>query len=216
MTSSKNTIHQIEKIGAISGILSIIFYFSAAVLPFVPDFLGRLLAFAFPLLWIIAVMGLYSYLKKRSHTPSLEIAYLFGIIGSAIACSFIVVQQANFIWHDAAMAAAQSEEAKSLLKASFTGANRVQLGLDVAFDIFSAISWFLFGWNIAKGPGLTKILGWIGCLVSAGLLTLNMITFPTPPADAKLIDLGPFVAMWILAVFIWFTVIVFKKKNIAD
>lgn len=216
MESSKSTIHQIEKIGAISGILSIVFYFSVAVLPFVPDFLGMLLAFTFPLLWIIAVMGLYSFLKRTAHTPSLEIAYIFGIIGSAIACSFIVVQQANFIWHDAAMAAAQSEEVKALLKASFTGANRVQLGLDVAFDIFSAISWFLFGLNIAKIPGFTRILGWIGCLLSAGLLTLNMITFPTPPADAKLIDLGPFLATWILAAFIWFTVVVFKKKKSAD
>ncbi|MFA6128388.1 MAG: hypothetical protein WC699_13890 [Bacteroidales bacterium] len=213
MTSAKSTIHQIEKIGAISGILSIIFYLSAALLPFVPDYLGRLLAFTFPLLWIIAFMGLYSYLKKESHTPSLEIAYLFGIIGAVIACSFLVVQQANFMWHNAAMEAAKSEEAKSLLTASFTGANRVQLGLDVAFDIFGTISWFLFGLNIAKNPGFNKILGWIGCLISAGLLTLNMITFPTPPANAELIDLGPFLSLWVLVVFIWFTVILFKKKN---
>ncbi|HSN47926.1 MAG TPA: hypothetical protein VLR29_04115 [Flavobacterium sp.] len=216
MTSAKSTIHQIEKIGAISGILSIIFYLSVAVVPFVPDYLGRLLAFTFPLLWIIAFMGLYHFLKKESHTPSLEIAYLFGIIGSAIACSFIVVQQANFIWHDAAMVAAKSEEAKSLLTASFQGANRVQLGLDVAFDIFGTISWFLFGLNIAKNPDFNKILGWLGCLLSAGLLTLNMITFPTPPADAGLTDLGPFLSLWILVVFIWFTVILFKKKNNAD
>lgn len=213
MTSAKSTIHQIEKIGAISGILSIIFYLSAAVVPFVPDYLGRLLAFTFPLLWIIAYMGLYSFLKKESHTPSLEIAYLFGIIGSAIACSFIVVQQANFIWHDAAMEAANSEEAKSLLTASFKGANRVQLGLDVAFDIFGTISWFLFGLNIAENTGFNKLLGWIGSLISAGLLTLNMITFPTPPAEAGLIDLGPFLSLWILVVFIWFTVILFKKNH---
>jgi hypothetical protein len=213
MTSGKSTIHKIEKIGAISGILSIIFYLSAAVLPFVPDYLGRLLAFTFPLLWIIAFMGLYSFLKKESHTPSLEIAYLFGIIGSAIACSFIVVQQANFIWHDAAMEAAKTEEAKLLLKASFKGANRVQLGLDVAFDIFGTISWFLFGLNIAKNPGFNKIFGWIGCFLSAGLLILNMITFPNPPAEAGLIDIGPFLSLWVLVVFIWFAVILFKKKN---
>ena len=91
---------------------------SAAVLTFIPDYISRLLGFTFPLLWIIAFMGLYSFLKKESHTPTLEIAYLFGIIGATIACSFIVVQQANFIWHDTAMEAANSDEAKSLLKAS--------------------------------------------------------------------------------------------------
>nr|WP_299069513.1 DUF4386 family protein [uncultured Allomuricauda sp.] len=216
MKSKKSTIHHLEKTGAISGILSIIFYFSAAVLPFIPDYLSRLLGFAFPLLWIIAFMGLYSFLKKESHTPTLEIAYLFGIIGAAIACSFIVVQQANFIWHDTAMEAANSEEAKSLLKASFKGANRVQAGLDVAFDIFITISWFLFGINIAKSSNFNKLLGWIGCLISAGLLTLNMLTFPQAPADTGLIDLGPFLGLWSLIVFVWFTRILFKNKNSTD
>ncbi|QTD38080.1 DUF4386 family protein [Polaribacter batillariae] len=216
MKSKGTTSHHLEKIGAISGILSIIFYLSAAVLPFLPDYISRLLAFTFPLLWTVAFMGLYSFLKKESHTPTLEIAYLFGIIGAAIACSFIVVQQANFIWHDTAMEATKSEEAKSLLRASFKGANRVQSGLDVAFDIFITISWFLFGINIAKSPNFNKLLGWIGCLISAGLLILNMWTFPTPPADNGLIDLGPFLGLWTLIVFVWFTRIVFKDKSIIE
>ncbi|MBQ0734262.1 hypothetical protein [Aquimarina celericrescens] len=212
MKSKKNTIHHLEKIGAIAGILSIIFYL-LAVLPFIPDYLSRLLGFTFPLFWIIAFMGLYSFLKKEYHTSTLEIAYLFGIIGAAIACSFIVVQQANFIWHTTAMEATHSEEAKSLLKASFKGANRVQAGLDVTFDIFISISWFLFGINIAKSSYFNKLLGWTGCLISASLLTLNMVTFPTAPAEADLIDLGPFLGLWALIVFIWFTRILFKNKN---
>src|SRR5210317_1864532 len=100
MTQEKSTIHQLEKVGAISGVLSILFYFGAAVLPFIPETIGRLMGFTFPLLWIIGFMGLYSFLKREKHTPTLEIAYLFGIIGAALAGTFIVVQQANFIWHD--------------------------------------------------------------------------------------------------------------------
>ncbi len=213
MKQKRSTIHHLEKIGAIAGILSIIFYFAAAILPFIPDSMSRLLGFTFPLLWIIAFMGLYSFLKRESHTPTLEIAYLFGIIGAAIACSFIVVQQANLIWHATATEAANSEDAKSLLRASFKGANRVQAGLDVAFDIFITISWFLFGINIAKSYNFNKLLGWIGCLISAGLFTLNMVTFPTAPADAGLLDLGPFLGLWALIVFCWFARILFKNKN---
>jgi hypothetical protein len=212
MTKEKNTSHQLEKVGAISGLLSILFYFGAAVLLFIPETIGRLMGFTFPLLWIIGFMGLYSFLKRENHTPTLEIAYLFGIIGAALACTFIVVQQANFIWHDLAMVSAETEEAKKLMKAAFKGANRVQAGMDVAFDIFITISWFLFGINIAKHQTSRKIIGWVTCLLSAGLLTLNMITFPTAPAEAGLIDLGPFLGLWIFVVFIWFTVISFKKK----
>lgn len=213
MMSQKNTIDRIQKIGAIAGILSIIFYIGAAVLSFLPDEVGRLMGFTFPLLWIIAFMGLYNFLKKQSHTPSLEIGYLFGIIGAAIACSLIVVQQANFMWHEMAMESAGSEEIKALFKASFRGANRVQAGLDVAFDIFITISWILFGWNIAKSPSFHKLLGWAGCLIALSLLVLNLITFPNAPAESGLFDMGPFLGLWTLVVFIWFTVILFKKKN---
>ena len=213
MTSQRSTIHQIEKIGAISGILSIIFYFSVAVLSFIPDSIGLLLAFTFPLLWIIAFMGLYRFLRKESHTPSLEIAFIFGLIGAAIACSFIVVQQANFMWHDAAIKAANSEEAQALLKASFTGANRVQLGLDIVFDIFVCISWFLFGLNIARSTSFNKILGWSGSLIAFALLAVNFYSFPDPPAESGLFDLGPFLALWFMTVNIWWIVVLYKKKE---
>lgn len=112
------------------------------------------------------------------------------------------------------METATSEDAKALLKASFIGVNRVQLGLDVAFDIFVTISWILFGLNIAKSPRFSKILGYIGCLLALGLLTLNLYTFPNPPADSGLFDLGPFLALWIFVVYIWFAIVLFKQKKI--
>ena len=210
MTTTNQT-YNLEKTGAIAGILSILFYFMAAVLPFLPDSISRLLGFTFPLLWIISFMGLFKFLKKENHSPTLEIAYLFGVIGAAIACSFIVVQQANFMWHDAAMETANSEETKSLLRATFRGANRVQAGLDVAFDIFITISWFLFGLNIAKNSKFNKLLGWLGSLIAFGLLTLNLITFPNAPAEAGLFDLGPFLGLWTLVVYSWFAVVLYKK-----
>ncbi|MEO1010968.1 MAG: hypothetical protein AAFX53_06645 [Bacteroidota bacterium] len=213
MKSTIDYNYKLEKIGAIVGIVSIIFYFSAAILPFIPQVISRLLGFTFPLLWIIAFMGLHSYLKRNAHTPSLEIAYLFGIIGASLACTFIVVQQANFIWHDIAKETANSQEALSLLKATFRGANRVQGGMDVAFDIFITISWFLFGLNIIKHASFGKVIGLVTCLLSISLLTLNMITFPTPPAEAGLFDLGPFLGLWILVVYTRLALILFKKNN---
>lgn len=216
MTPEKSTIHHIEKIGAVAGILSIIFYFSVAVLSFIPDAIALSIAFTFPLLWIISFMGLYHFLKKQKHTATLEIGYLFGIIGAALVCVLLVIQQANIIWHDQAMEAASSEEAKALLKATYRGANRVQAGMDVAFDIFITIAWILFGINIARSPNFNKILGWSGSLIAAGLLIFNMITFPTAPAEAGLFDLGPFLGLWSLVFYIWFTVVLSKSKNIKD
>lgn len=210
--SQKNTYHQIEKIGAIAGIISIVFYISAVAIP-LPSPIPRLLAFTFPLLWILSYMALYHFLKKDRHTPTLEIAYIFGIIGAALACSLLVVQQANIIWHNEAMETAQTEEAKALLKAAYRGANRVQAGLDVAFDIFITIAMILFGINLAKSPKLPAFLGVVMSLIATVLIVFNMVTFPDSPAEAGLIDAGPFLGLWMLIVYIWFTVIVFKKDK---
>ena len=224
MTSSSNSVIHLQKIGAVSGILSIVFYFSVAVFSFLPDTLALGLAFSFPLLWIVAFMGLYQFLKAEKLAASLEIGYLFGIIGAAMACMLLVVQRRRQVdtrlgqvkaplWHAQAMEEAVTPEAQALLKATFRGTNRVQAGMDVAFDIFITIAWFLFGINIARSKNFNAFLGLLGCLLAAGLLALNMITFPTAPAEAGLFDLGPFLGIWTLVVYIWFTVVVFKRKS---
>ena len=207
-----NTYHRIELIGGVSGIISILFYISAIALP-LPAPIPRLLAFTFPLLWILSYMGFYHFLKKERHTPTLEIAYIFGIIGAALACSLLVVQQANIIWHNESMEAAQSEEAKALLKAAYRGANRVQAGLDVAFDIFISIGMILFGINLAKSSQLPAFLGIVMSLLATILIVFNMITFPDAPAEAGLIDGGPFLGFWMLIVYTWFTVVVVKSQQ---
>jgi hypothetical protein len=215
MTKRIESIHKLEKIGAISGILSIVFYISAAAFSFLPDSVGRMLGFTFPLLWIISFMGLYQFLKREAHTWSIDVAYIFGIIGGALACTLIVVQQANFMWHYEALDAAVTEDSKALLKATFRGANRVQAGLDVAFDIFITISWILFALNIAKSRSFNKVLGWTGSLIALALLVLNMITFPNAPAESGLFDLGPLLGLWALIFYVWFAVILFKKRAVA-
>lgn len=208
-----NSFHiNLIRTGAISGALSIFFYFSVAVLSFMPEALVLTIAFTFPLLWIISFMGLYHFLRIYRRTVTLEIAYIFGIIGGALVLTLLVVQQANFIWHEEALATLGNEESDGLIKAAFRGANRVQAGMDVAFDIFITLSWILFGFNIANHPKFNKVLGWSGSLIATALLVLNMITFPTAPAESGLFDLGPFLGLWAFIFNIWFIVVVYRKN----
>ena len=200
-------------IGGFSGILSIIFYVSAIALSnAIPEKIILIMAFTFPLLWIISFLGLYQLLQLESPTATLPIALIFGIIGSALACTLLVIQRANIIWHQEALAAVSEGQGEELIRAAYRGANRVQAGIDVAFDIFITIAWILFGFNIAKSQRFPSILGWSGSLLAAILLVFNMSTFPNAPAEAGLMDLGPFLGLWALIFYCWFTVVTLKNK----
>jgi xanthosine utilization system XapX-like protein len=79
---------------------------------------------------------------------------------------------------------------------------RVDLGLDVAWDAYICLGTFLFSWNMLRHPRFGRIFGGLVLLLSAGLAVLNLAAFPAPPAYAGLIDLGPFVGLWYVAVSI--------------
>jgi heme/copper-type cytochrome/quinol oxidase subunit 2 len=45
-------------------------------------------------------------------------------------------------------------------------------------------------------------VGGIGIVLGVLLLGFNLRWFPVPPAESESIDWGPFVALWMMAVFV--------------
>ncbi len=78
----------------------------------------------------------------------------------------------------------------------------VQLGLDVAWDVFISLGTLLFALTMFKDPRFGWIIGSLGVLIAVALLVLNLLTFPIPPANQNLIDLGPLLGLWYLVVAI--------------
>ena len=76
----------------------------------------------------------------------------------------------------------------------------IWLGLDVAWDVYVGIGTLLFGMSALRHPRLGVLIGSAGVVIASALLALNLYTFPTPPADAGLVDLGPGVGLWYLVV----------------
>jgi hypothetical protein len=72
----------------------------------------------------------------------------------------------------------------------------VWLGLDVAWDVYVGLGTLMFGIAFFRHPRLGSLVGGSGIVLAVGLLAFNLYTFPEPPADAGLIDLGPFVGLW--------------------
>lgn len=83
----------------------------------------------------------------------------------------------------------------------------VWLGLDVAWDVYIGLGTFCFALAAWSHPRLGRLVGGAGMLVALGLLVFNLATFPQPPANAGLVDLGPAVGLWYLVV----TVLTFRS-----
>jgi hypothetical protein len=74
------------------------------------------------------------------------------------------------------------------------------LGLDVAWDAFVGFGTICFSIAMLRHPRFGRIFSIFGILIGSGLLALHLYTFPTPPQNAGLVDLGPALGLWYLVV----------------
>ena len=78
----------------------------------------------------------------------------------------------------------------------------IWLGLDVAWDSYVGLGTICFALAMLRHPRFGRIFAFFGMAIGAGLLALNLYTFPTPPQNAGLVDLGPVLGLWYLVVTI--------------
>ena len=185
------------KIATVLGVAAILVYLMLAfgVAP-VSDRLVLVLAFAIGPAIMMAMLELYAGLAPSHDGRLLRTATVFLVLGFAMLTAMIVVQQAIFIGADASFYVDSELPAEETRRYLFMGLNMVQLGLDVTFDIFYSVGLILLGVIVYRSPEGGKILGGVAVVLAAGLLALNIWTFPIPPSEAGLVDLGPATAIW--------------------
>jgi hypothetical protein len=74
----------------------------------------------------------------------------------------------------------------------------IDLGLDVAWDMLIGTALICSGAAMRRRGGLG--LGWalLSVFLGISLIVLNAATFPSPPADRGLIDIGPFIGVFVM------------------
>jgi hypothetical protein len=75
-------------------------------------------------------------------------------------------------------------------------------GLDVAWDLYVGMGTILFALCMFGRRGLGIWFAVPGLLIGGLLLIFNIATFPKPPDTAGLVDFGPLVGLWYLAVYV--------------
>lgn len=199
--TSQDLTYRWIRLGAICGPLAIITY-AALILINLPNFPAMLLVCAFGPLMGLASVGFYHFMASTRKTVTLQIAVVANIIAIACLTMMLIVQQSLNIRMERAIARVSDPAAIESLKSIWRSIDSVQLGMDVAWDVFIVLGTLLFAINMLWHPRLGKIIGTVGIILALGLFFLNIYTFPTPPANANLVDLGPLVALWYVAVSI--------------
>ena len=179
-----------------------------------PQRLSLVLAFAIGPVAVWGTLAISENLVRVFGTFTLRVGTIFLVIGFALLTLMLTMQQAVFAEYQELLGDPASAQAPASLKESFALVNRVQLGADVAFDIFYSLGIILISIVIVRRYGFGRLVGIYGLVVASGLLALNIWYFPTPPAAAGSVDLGPATIAW------WVGLLVLdgrlKKREISD
>lgn len=173
------------QVGIVSGLIACIAYPLLSFVPLPKLATTTLAAFFGPALGI-ASFGLHRLLDLDAVRVSSRLGALLNGLAGVAVCAMLLVQ----------LAVRESAAGEKLSQQMVA----IWLGLDVAWDAYIGLGTICFSLAMLRHPRFGRALAFPGLAVAVALLVLNFYSFPTPPANAGLVDLGPAVGLWYLVV----------------
>jgi hypothetical protein len=190
---------------ALLGLLVVLVYIATAV-GLLKDVTPLTLALVFAIgpVAIVGVLHISEHLAREAPGLTLRAATVFLVIAFALFTLMLVVQQSIFFRYRELGSEATDPSSFENLQAAFGLVNQVQLGIDVCFDLFYCGGVVLLSLVLYRHADFGRLIGAFGAVAGAALLILNLGTFPHPPAEAGLVDLGPVTGVWWVVVILQF------------
>ena len=200
---------QMVLVGGYTGILVVILYsfiltVSNATQPV------QILAVSLGPMQMINSFGIYYFLRHYNDSIFARYGILFVIIGGVSFTVMLITQfSVNVFAQD--LLTRFPEAPRDALRAVSSLGNIIQLSLDIVFDLFVSLGTGFFAIALLKVPRIPVWFGILGIFISFSGLSLNLYTFPYPPAETGYFDPGPFYGLFKLALSIIMLVIVHKS-----
>ena len=188
------------RLGVVGGALAVVAYAltQAVTLPLRPTLV---LVCAFGPLLAIGSAGLWELLGRHRHTATLDIGLVANLAAGVAVTLMFLAQLGLKAWLEAGLGGSAQQVSPEVAEAAFQAGNGLQLGLDMAWDVFLAIGTALLAWNMRGHPRFGWAYAATGLLLAAALIGLNLAAFPENPGRAGWIDVGPLVGGW----YLWVT-----------
>lgn len=150
---------------------------------------------AWPVLSIVYSYALFSFVAAERDGPANRLALLFAALAFATVLSMIVVQLAVGAGIGEITRGMDEPAAQALRR----GLRMIDLGMDVAWDMLIGTALVFSGQALRRRSGFGPGWGIPSMAFGVALIALNAATFPWPPANRGLFDIGPFIALFMMA-----------------
>lgn len=182
----------------IAGVAGVACYILAIAVPWPETQWGTstalLVVSAWPILSIVYSYGLCSYIAAERESAANRLGLLFAVAAFTTVLAMTVVQLAVGAGIAEITKGLDEEAARALRR----GLRMVDLGLDVAWDLLIGTALIFSGLAMRPRSGLGNGWGIPSVTLGAALIVLNAATFPWPPADSGLFDVGPFIGLFMM------------------
>ena len=189
------------RLGAICGFLAVLSYTLISAAPLTAAE-GLVVACVFGPTLGAASTGLYHVLRLHRRTVTLDLGLMANVAAGVTVTLMLFAQLGLKRWFELQFGEGSTDSSEPTLHAAFESGNGIQLGLDVAWDLFLALGTILLAWNMWHHPRFGRLLAVTGVAVAVALAVANLAVFPEPPGDAGSVDLGPLIGLWYLIVTI--------------
>lgn len=183
----------------IAGVVGVVCYILAITVPFPPTQSGTAVALvvvsAWPILSIVYAYGLCSFVAAEHDSAANRLGFVFAVTGFATVLAMIIVQFAI----GAAITDITNGLNEQTANALTRGLRMVDLGLDVAWDMLIGTALVFSGFAMRRRTGLRLPWAIPSAILGIALILLNAVTFPWPPADRGLFDIGPLIGLFVMA-----------------
>ena len=191
-----NTNSKFYVTGGICGIIGVICYILAISLPVSPKF-GFLLALAWPIFSIVFAYSVYKFIAHSYQSIYNQLAFLFVTIAFVLVSIMISIQLVVKTGMQDSIDNASGSELTDL-ELIANSLRWVDLGVDLAWDIFLGLALIFLAIAISRHPKLGPWWSIPLALLAIGLIVLNMLTFPYPPDTQGILDVGPLIGIFML------------------
>jgi hypothetical protein len=188
------------RLGVTCGVLAVVAYAltQAITLPLRPSLV---LVCSFGPLLAIGSAGLWELLGRHRRTATLDIGLVANLAAGVAVTLMFLAQLGLKAWFDTGLGGSAQQVPPEVAEAAFQAGNGLQLGLDMAWDVFLAIGTAMWAWNMRGHPRFGWAYAATGLLLAVALVGLNLAAFPENPGRAGWIDVGPLIGGW----YLWVT-----------